>query len=54
LLFGKSFPRYIQNVANIAVVVAFAAQIAHFPLNWQAEVRERGAELAFCVGEMLG
>ena len=43
-----------QNVVNVAVVTAFVALIAYFPLKWQAGVRERGAELTFCVGGRLG
>jgi hypothetical protein len=32
---------------NVAVVTALIAQIAYFPLKWQAEVREQGAESTF-------
>jgi len=43
-----------QNVVNVAVVVTFAALFAYFLLKWQADVRERPAELIFCVGGRLG
>ena len=46
--------RKVQNVVNIAVVTAFVAQIAILPPKWQADVRERGAELTFWVGGKLG
>src|SRR6266516_4173305 len=36
-----------------AVVTALNAICALFPLKWQADVRERGAELTFCVGGRL-
>src|SRR4051812_33839450 len=39
---------------NVAVVTAFVALIAIFPPNCLADVRERGAELTFCVGRRLG
>ena len=42
-----------QNATDIAVVAAFLAQIALFPLTWQADVRERGAEWSFLCGGML-
>ena len=52
------FVRYalsdVQNVANVAGVIASVAICAVFPLKWQADVREPGAELTFCVGGKLG
>ena len=47
----KQFGRW--NVQNVAVVTAFAALIALFPLKQQADVRERGAESTFFVGGRL-
>ena len=44
----------MPNVVNVAVVTAFVAICALFPLKWQAETRELGAELTFCVGGKLG
>ena len=45
---------YAQNVLNVAVVVAIAAEIAILPPNCPADAREEGAELTFCVGGTLG
>jgi hypothetical protein len=44
----------LLNVQYVAVVTAIAAQIALYPLKCLADVREQGAEVAFCVGGMLG
>ena len=38
---------------NVAVVTAFNAICALFPLKWRAIVRERGAILTFYVGGKL-
>jgi hypothetical protein len=34
--------------------LAFVAHFAIYPPKWQAAVRERPAELIFCIGELLG
>ena len=46
--------RDVQNMENVAVVTAIIAEVAIFPLKWQADVRGKGAELTFCVGGMFG
>jgi hypothetical protein len=43
-----------RKVQNVAVVTAITALIALFPLNCTADMREAGAELAFCVGGKPG
>jgi len=43
-----------QNVVIVAVVTAIAAYFAILPLNCTADMRERGAERAFCIGGRLG
>jgi hypothetical protein len=48
------FAHNVENIANVAVVTAFVAYFAILPLKWQADVREQGAELTFCVGGALG
>ena len=53
-VFLRSVPLGVQNVTDIAVITAFTAICALFPLKWQADVRERGAELTFYVGGRLG
>jgi hypothetical protein len=40
-------PPDVQNVVKVAVVTAFNAICALFPLKWQADMRERVAELTF-------
>ena len=56
-VFLRSVPLGVQNVTDMAIVTALlrlVAEIAIFPLKWQADVRERGAELTFYVGGRLG
>jgi hypothetical protein len=40
--------------SEYALVTAFVAICAVFPLKWQADVRERGAEVTFYVGGRPG
>jgi len=44
----------LANVQKVAVVVAFVATIALFPLKCPADAREKGAELTFDVGRKPG
>jgi len=41
---------FVFQNAEYAQNAIFSAVCAVFPLKWRADVRERGAELSFCVG----
>jgi hypothetical protein len=44
----------VINVADVAIITAITALNASFPLKWQADVREQGAESTFWFGGKSG